>query len=43
MNFLLHQFITASSKVILERISRDKISCIAVDEAHCVSQVNYFS
>ena len=41
--YVTPEFITASSKVILERISRDKISCIAVDEAHCVSQVNYFS
>ena len=37
--YVTPEFITASSKVILERISLDKISCIAVDEAHCVSQV----
>ena len=38
--YVTPEFITASSKVILERISRDQISCIAVDEAHCVSQVS---
>ena len=37
--YVTPEFITASSKVILERISLDKITCIAVDEAHCVSQV----
>ena len=41
--YLTPEFITAHSKTILERISLEKISCIAVDEAHCVSQVNYFS
>ena len=36
--YLTPEFITVNSRTILERISLEKISCIAVDEAHCVSQ-----
>ena len=36
--YLTPEYITENSKRITERLSLGKISCIAVDEAHCASQ-----
>ena len=36
--YVTPEYITENSNIITSRINMDSITCIAVDEAHCVSQ-----